>query len=100
MKLRIDGMTYKVGLYGKIYYLTSDNHWLRSEQQDEVKDALKVLCILNDVGTSNRKTLKSTLGWSGEKTKIVCSYLNNNDLTYSVKSDIFLKFSVSKDLAA
>ena len=41
----INGLTYKVGLHGKYYYLASDGAWLRASEQNKIKQSFGLLPI-------------------------------------------------------
>ena len=42
-RAHINGLTYKLGLHNKYYYLASDGTWLRASEQMKIKQAFSLL---------------------------------------------------------
>ena len=76
------GIFYKIGIHGKIYYLSSGKKWLRANNQEEWLDAFKLVSHLATCFITNKKNISKNIGWSLVRTARAVAFLKLMDLLH------------------
>ena len=87
--IKTNGILYKKGIQGRVFYLASTNEWLRSSDQQEWLDVFQLARHLLTCFITRNKSIAKDLGWTLLRAARAVAFLKRCDLLHlNKKGDI------------